>query len=231
MMHDGAPTQDELFWTSEADAWFERNRAALAARDLADDPVLEALDAVGAQPASVLEIGASNGYRLHAVHERYGAACTAVEPSAAAIANGRQRYAPVRFERGVAHDVPIDGERFEVVILHFVLHWVDRRHLLASVAEADRLLADGGLLVLGDFCPGRPQRVRYHHRPDADAWTYKQDYDALVLATGWYERCHTRIYHHADPRKTGPVPDAHRARVSVLRKALTSAYPEQRLDA
>ena len=51
--------------------------------------------------------------------------------------------------------------------------------MLRSVAEIDRVLPDGGFLLIGDFYPSLPQRVRYHHLPDQDVFAI----NAATLAT------------------------------------------------
>ena len=70
----------------------------------------------------------------------------------------------------------------------YVLHWVDRSTLTRTVCAIDGLVGDGGLLILGDFLPDYPQRRRYHHLPDEDLYTFKQDYPALFTGLGLYRK-------------------------------------------
>lgn len=218
-------SQHDTFLHGEGDAWFARNAAALEPdRAAGRDPVLRLLDRAGLRPASVLEVGAANGYRLAALAACTGCRATALEPSARALADGQARFPGVRFVRGLAHAMPeLPDAAFDLIIVHFVLHWVDRVRLLATVAEIDRVLSNGGCLVVGDFLPDSPQKVKYHHLPDADVWTYKQDYAALWLASGLYRLVDERTFDHAHP--TAPAADASaRARVALLRKDLHGLY-------
>jgi SAM-dependent methyltransferase len=212
--------QGAVFLHGEGDAWFLRNRQHLADEGHGEqDPVVRLLDGAGVRPTAALEVGASNGWRLAALVRRFGCAATAVEPSPLAVRDGEARFSAVRFVRGQAHDLAglADGS-FDLAVVNFVLHWVDRRALLRSVAEIDRVLRDGGWLVVGDFDPPAPQRVRYHHRPDADVWTYKQDYPAIWLASELYEEAASLRFHHATRVVSDGVEPAQRGRVSLLRK-------------
>lgn len=214
--------QGAIFAASEGDRWFARNRAALARFDPAADLPLRLLELYGVHPRRALEIGAANGYRLAALVERYGAHVVAVEPSFAAIRDGTAHFPAVTFVRGDAAAIPL-GEPFDLVIAHFVLHWLDRSSLLRAVAEIDRLLVDGGFLVIGDFLPANLLRVLYHHRAEDDLYTYKQNYAAIFLASGLY---HPVGLLTADDRCAldAAAGEATRTGTWLLRKQLTEHY-------
>ncbi len=184
------------------------------------DDVLALISEHLLDPRDVLEIGCANGYRLDKIARRYGCPTTGVEPSAEAIADGRLRYPDVRFHRGTASDIPLIAN-FDLVIVNFVLHWVDRSSILRSVAEIDRTVADNGYLIIGDFLPSYPQRVPYKHK--LGLWTYKQNYAALFLASGLYRVVAVETGHHdslmTDDGSTGTW---------LLRKSLTENYIERR---
>lgn len=219
-------TQDQVFSTGEGDRWFLRNRSALADADrLVDDPVIRLLEITALMPERVLEIGASNGYRLHALHARMNCEVTAVEPSQEAIDDGRRKYPAVTFFSGLASDIPIDeNARFDLVIVNFVLHWVDRSTLLRSVAEIDRMVADGGYLLIGDFYPVRPERVAYHHLPGTDVATYKQSYADIFIASVLYEEVAALTFDHTNHQIRPDADGDNRIRVSLLRKSLHGKY-------
>src|SRR6185503_8283483 len=123
--------------------------------------------------------------RLAAIHRVTGARTLAVEPSAQAIQDGLANFPFVTFVRGTADAVPLH-ESYDLVIVNFVFHWIDRLNLLRSVAEVDRLVRDGGFLIVGDFQPANRVRVPYHHLPDRGVHTYKQDYAELFQCLGLY---------------------------------------------
>jgi SAM-dependent methyltransferase len=215
--------QDDVFTAFEGDRWFDRNKGALAHFDPCSDLPLKLVELYGLQPRRVLEVGASNGFRLAAIADRYGASVVGLEPSAHAIVDGKARFPAVRFLQGEASDVAL-AEQFDLIIVNFVFHWIDRTRLLRTVAETDRLLLDGGYLVIGDFYPSNPIKVRYHHLPDQEMYTYKQDYAATYLASGLYHRVGTLTGDHASKSLDGTVSESQRIGVSLLRKRLEEHY-------
>lgn len=178
--------QDNIFSEFEGNRWFERNREALEQFDPQKDLPLRIMELYSLRPQSVLEIGGANGFRLAAIRERYATARLAVvEASKEAIQDGKSRYPFIDFSHGVASAISLE-EIFDLIIVNFVFHWVDRASLLRSVAEIDRLLEDGGFLIIGDFFPSNQLRVPYHHLPGQKVYTYKQNYAAPFLASGLY---------------------------------------------
>jgi SAM-dependent methyltransferase len=207
-------TQDEIFTASEADQWFERNKHVLDKLSDQDVP-LRLVELYKLRPASVLEIGAANGYRVAEIARRNGARGVAIEPSGKAIEDGRARFPHVAFHQGQARQLPIDGA-FDLVIVHFVLHWIDRKNLLGCIAEIDRVVADGGYLVIGDFHPWHPSRNNYHHLPEAEVMTYKQDYSQIFVATELYQPVGMLTSYGFE--LDAAVDDDRRAGVTLLRK-------------
>jgi SAM-dependent methyltransferase len=217
--------QDDVFTAGEADAWFERNTSAMQARtEAGNDPILKVLLQYGVRPATALEIGASNGYRMHLMTEVLGSKSTAIEPSVKAVEDGRSRFPAVKLDVGTASPLPYESASFDCVIVCGVFCWLDRAALLQGVAEADRVLKDGGHLVIGDFHPLRPERVRYHHRKDVEVFTYKQDYAAIFRATNIYELLAAEIFEHGAFEPRPEIPPHDRFGVTLLRKELTRGY-------
>ena len=218
--------QDDVFTGGEGDQWFQRNRAALdSAEALKSDPVLRAIELAGLKPEKAVEIGASNGFRLHVLQQLYHCEVTAVEPSEAAIAHGRIEYPKVHFVRGIASSVPIEHDAgFDLEIVNAVLGWIDRSTLLSSCAEIDRLLAENGFLVIGDFHPPAPERVNYHHRTDVALYTYKQDYADIFLATNLYTRFASIVFDHKNWTCHPETMPRDRFQVSVLKKTGQEGY-------
>src|SRR5215467_3983726 len=218
--------QDEIFLQSEGDRWLARNKAAISNPEYAvHDHVIQIMTMMNLAPRNVLEIGASNGWRLNEIALRFGSRVTAVEPSSDAIRDGQARFPSVQFLRGAASELPLDAQaRFDLVIVNFVFHWVDRSTLLRSVAEIDRVLADGGFLVIGDFYPSLSQRVRYHHLPDQDVWTYKQNYGDIFLASNLYEMIASYSFDHSTHAWRSDVRPEDRGQVTLLRKSVHGRY-------
>jgi len=221
--------QDELFIGSEGDRWFERNRQALNRFDVAADLPLRLLELYGLRPGRVLEIGAANGFRLAAIQARTGASAVAVEPSRRAIANGKASFPSIHFVEGSATSMPLQ-EGFDLVIVNFVLHWIDRGNLLRAVAEIDRLVKDSGYLLVGDFQPVNRRRVRYHHRPQANVFTYMQNYAEIFLESGLYHAVAMLSGDHAGKKLRPAVVESERIGAWLLRKETQTHYLEDGHD-
>ncbi len=80
-------SQEEIFKNQEADNWFLRNKDGLSPKE---DFITYLIDLYGAvnKDSNVIELGASNGYRLAKLHEKYGCKVYAVEPSKKALEDG-----------------------------------------------------------------------------------------------------------------------------------------------
>jgi SAM-dependent methyltransferase len=145
-----------------------------------------------------------------------------MDASREAIAAGSEAYPGLDLRHGVLSQIPFQNP-FDLVIVNFVLHWIDRELLAISVSEIDRLVAPSGYLVLGDFLPDRPTRRHYHHLPGAAVYTYKQDYAQMFMALGFYEEIDRVTFSHDNFEVSSATGDTaidpnDRAVVSVLRK-------------
>ena len=116
---------------------------------------------------------------------------------------------------------------FDLVIINFVFNWIDRSNLLRSVAEIDRLLVDGGFLIIGDFLPSNLTKVRYHHLPEKEVYTYKQNYAATFLASGLYHPVSLLTSHHTSRALNAEATEDQRAGAWLLRKMVREQYVER----
>jgi SAM-dependent methyltransferase len=234
--------QDEVFLASEGDAWFTRNRDKLEIEGKLDWPttLIEELaenrsggasgDEVAGSSvpaiAAVLELGCATGWRLEGIRKRLNIRCVGVDASRQAIEYGRSAYPDVEFHQGTLAAVPLD-ETFDVVILQAVLHWVDRSRLAASVAEIDRLVRDGGFLSVGDFLPDFQQRRTYHHLPEQEIYTYKQDYARIFESLGTYRAIRRVTFEVNDARLPLAASDPdNRKSCTILHKSLQGFYAD-----
>lgn len=215
--------QDNVFVSSEGDRWFERNHQALDQFDIAADLPLKLMDLYDLRPEWALEIGAANGFRLAAIQARTGASVVAVEPSRRAVANGKAIFSRVHFIQGSAIAVPLRAT-FDLVIVNFVLHWIDRGNLLRAVAEVDRLVKNHGYLMIGDFQPDNQLRIPYHHLPRGTVFTYKQNYAASFVASGLYHAVAMLSGDHASKQPQPAVAENERIGAWLLRKETESHY-------
>jgi len=188
-------TQKDAFLSYEADNYFLRNKDVKYTGE--NDVVLKVLREYNQQPRKVLEIGCSTGYRLDAISKLYkDAKTTGLEPSSEAIARGSAEYPHVKFVKGTADDMKdLESASFDLVIIGFVLYVVDREILFKVISETDRVLADGGTLMIIDFFSEIPVRNPYQHIKDIEAYAFKQNYDSIFIAS--------KLYHLLDKRSMG----------------------------
>jgi ubiquinone/menaquinone biosynthesis C-methylase UbiE len=218
--------QDTVFAEGEGDAYFERNPDSY---DAARDPVLAFLGSQPINPRNILEIGAGRGDRLAALHQRYQADVTAIDPSPAAVAYGQKTFPVIKFFAATARSLPLEDEQYDLVIGSFVFHWFDRKSLLTSAAEFDRVLKPDGHLLIADFAPFSPKKIRYHHRPDLEMYTYKQDYPALFLATAGYVLLGQQVLDYRSCiagsfTASTDIPERERFSITLLRKISGGTY-------
>ena len=214
-------SQKEIFRASEADAWFERNRAS-GAGEGSPSAVAAVLRQAGASPARVLEIGCSNGALLSALCSELGCQGAGIDPSAAAIAQGRERYPELRLEVATADGLPFDDAAFDAVVFGFCLYLCDRADLFLIAAEADRVLADPGWLAITDFLPPFPYRNAYSHYAGVDS--YKMDYSGMFAWNPAYVEVSRQAAAHGDGGIDAP--DARMGTV-LLRKNGSVAWPRE----
>lgn len=213
--------QSRVFEEGEGDQWFARNVGVLSSHE-SDDPITDMLARASAQGAigSLCEIGCANGWRLAAARRLLPQLrrTAGFDVSREAVQDGRRRWPELELEVGPADRPPVTGP-FDAVLVSFVLHWVDRSRLAASIAAIDGLVALDGLLILADFLPDSPCIRRYHHRSDCEVYTYKQDYSACFTALGFYREEEAAVFDHATHRRSGAIDEQNRAFVKVLRKS------------
>lgn len=216
--------EQHLAWSEgkAADEWFERNRVKLGAEaSLLRSTKLFSSHIVAGH--RVLEIGASNGHQLHKLQQLTGCEAFGIDPSISAIADGKTKYPGLGLSTGTADKLEFPDECFDVVILGFCLYLVDRSLLMRAVAEADRVLRRGGMLMIADFDPAVTHRRPFAHQQGL--WSYKMCYPDLWLASPDYvlvEKCsysHEGDEFHSDPGERV-------AAWVLVKQSHDDAYPE-----
>ena len=201
--------QDLIFREGEGTKWLKRNEPHLPIKN---DLVLDALgELIGGlnKTSQVLEIGCSNGWRLEEIKKRYGCKVYGVDPSRTALRlAGQKGVYPIL---GTARDLPMADNSCDMVIYGFCLYLCNREDMFLIAKEGDRVLKDGGLMVIYDFAAPRPQRVPYKHKNGV--WTYKQDYENMFLASPAYTKLLAK--HHVDGQ----------TKAVVLRKNIEQGWP------
>lgn len=214
------------FLSYEADAWFERNQSVINNYKAQNDRVLELIKNYGLQPKKVLEIGCSAGYRLNAIKELLPEAeVFGVEPSARAIEFGQKMYDQVNFFHGTADDLSgFENDSLDVVVVGFVFYVIDRNILLKVIAEIDRVLKNGGILIIVDFFSESSLKNIYQHIEEFNAYSFKQNYEDIFIATRLYYLLDKSTWSHSDKKLDASDNYYDKYSISLLKKDLEASY-------
>jgi SAM-dependent methyltransferase len=222
-------SQEEYFSRAGGDAYFDRNLALQSAPDrnhpalrLLGNPLPEDLSGTGRGAV----LGGAGGREAAALQEIVpGWRITNLDISEKAIEFGKRTFPNLEH-----HCLSITSTRpplsevigpQDLTMVVSVLHWVDRSMLSSSIANIDRVVVDGGLLLITDFLPSA--RRKNPIRGSQGFYTFKQDYAAIFLSLGTYEIERMQVRTSREPadldREERRVVDV------LLRKRLTSLYP------
>lgn len=205
-----------------ADAWFERNKPKLTGT-ASGDKATRLFAAHISAGQRVLEIGVANGHRLDRLRELSGCDGFGIDPSPAAIVDGTAKYDALHLAVGTAEKLGFPDGFFDAVIFGFCLYLVDRRMLAQVVAEADRVLAFGGRLMIVDFDPATPCRRPFVHHPGL--WSYKMCYPNLWLANPEYVLAEKVCYSH-DGEVFHADPGERVGAWVLIKQEMDAGYPE-----
>ena len=179
-------SQSKVFLEGEGDGWFERNKGTVDVKSifLGIDTIKRALQFRKHELKKILEVGCGNGAKLFDLCSYFNAKGFGIDPSAAAIENGKERYEGLQLSVSIASNLPYDDDSFDLLYFGYCLCLVDRNDVLKAVAEADRVLKKGGFLAILDFDPRQRYKRDYHHRPGL--FTYKTSHADFFTASGHY---------------------------------------------
>ncbi|HEY5746438.1 MAG TPA: class I SAM-dependent methyltransferase [Chryseolinea sp.] len=216
--------QKDAFLKYEADNYFARNKNVEYKGET--DVVIKMLQEYNVQPNRALEIGCNTGYRLDALFTLLQCLdVTGIEPSKQAIDLGRKMYPQVHFIHGTADDMSsLQAASFDLIIIGFVLYVVDRDILFKVVEETDRVLKDGGLLIIVDFFSEKPTRNPYQHIQEIEAFAYKQNYDEMFTASKLYHVIDKRSMDHASKDYDASNDFYNKYAMTTLKKDLAAGY-------
>ncbi|MFA4833303.1 MAG: class I SAM-dependent methyltransferase [Patescibacteria group bacterium] len=218
--------QHEIF-SKEGDNWFGRNKEILIDEESEKtvnylSQIINYLKENKLNFDKVFEIGCSNGWRLNKIRNIFKADCYGIEPSKLALRDGKKRYPSLKLTQGFSHDLSdFKDDFFDLVIISFVFHWVDRSKLLQSVSEIDRVLKNFGYLIIEDFNPGSACKVPYHHLSDKEVYTYKQNYSDIFVGSKLYNIINSKEYEF---HKGGGIDSQNLCHFTVLQKRLENNY-------
>lgn len=204
--------QSTAFLRGEGDRWYLRNLS----KPREPDPVFEVIKELKIKPKRpVLEIGCGDGWRLTIIRRELGSVCYGMDASKEAITNApdsTSRYG-IKCWCGTAEKINLPDNSVDMVIYGFCLYVADREDLFRITAESDRVLRDGGHIVIHDFHPDFTYSRIYEPKPELRS--YKQNYGRLWLGNPGYFLVHQQFIGVGDDRTS----------VVVLKKNLAKGWP------
>lgn len=219
-------SQKNTFLRYEADEWFNRNKNVILNYHPSNDYVLNLIDNYKIKFGSILEIGCSAGYRLNAIkNTNKNSQVFGIEPSEKAIKYGEKNFSDISFIHGTADDLSyFDDESLDIVIVGFVFYVVDRNILMKVVSEIDRVLKNGGSIIIIDFFSEVSLKNLYHHIDDFEAYSFKQNYDEIFTVSKLYYLIDKSTYNHSTKLLDSSNDYNNNYSISLLKKDLNSSY-------
>ncbi len=219
-------SQRKAFQQYEANQWFIRNKPILDNYAGENDFVINLLQLYNIKPLRILEIGCSAGYRLNYLRNLFPAAeITGIDPSSEAVNAGKRHYPGVELFEGTADDLSrFEDGYFDLIIVGFVFYVIDRSLLLRVVAEIDRVLCNKAVVINIDFFSERPNRNRYHHITEFDAFSFKQNYENIFIASEMYQLLHRVSFHHEKRLADATDDYFNKCSATLLKKDIDAVY-------
>jgi len=192
-------SQKDVFLASEGDAWFRRNESTLERVNWSDDSVVKRVASLLTDTQRrVLEIGCGGGSRLRHLQEKHNCVVTGIDPSKGGVAKALTNR--IQATVGTADELPFPDSSFDFVIFGFCLYLCDDKDLFRIAAEADRVLASPGWLLILDFDAPAPVYPPYHHV--AGLRSRKMDYKSMFSWHPGYSLASYEKFHHVSRQWT-----------------------------
>lgn len=172
--------QKDIFLKSEGNQWFQRNKNSSNKASKSYEFYKKYIK----NGYKVLEIGCSIGNNLDFFQQYYNCEGYGIDPSKDAIEEGKEKFKNLNLMVGTSDKLEFEDEYFDFVIFGFCLYLVDRKLLLKSICEADRVLKNGGYLGITDFDPQYPKRRPYRYVKGL--FSYKMNYSNVFLSVPDY---------------------------------------------
>jgi ubiquinone/menaquinone biosynthesis C-methylase UbiE len=216
--------QESIFSQGEGDQWFTRNLSQInISGSFADvEFILERLNPFHSQINQVLEVGCAAGHKVEKMASVLGATPFGIDPSEKAINAASERMNNFEnFVVGTVDKINFPDSRFDAVFVAFCMYLVSRDELDRAIGEIDRVLRDGGFLIIEDFDPGVEQEVVYKHHSAVK--TYKADYASYFLNLGKYYLIEKKSFSHVSNHFSSDIDE--RISLQILQKNTNPSAP------
>ena len=133
---------------------------------------------------SMLDVGCANGDFLNKFLENKIIKKFGVETSKKTINLCKKRHKHIHFTKAFAHNLPFTDNKFDLVNIWSVLHWVDRNYYLQSLGELIRVTKK--YLMVMDFFPKIEHKSKYIHKKGF--FTFKSNFDKILSNTKFLKK-------------------------------------------
>jgi ubiquinone/menaquinone biosynthesis C-methylase UbiE len=214
--------QRDVFRDREGDNYFVRNEKTLLGTSPVKSLVIERIahHIAPSQGTRVLEVGCASGGNLAALNNLRTIEGFGIDPSSDAVRAGQESFPNFDLHVGTADSLPFDDGCMDVVWFGFCLYLVDRALLYRVIAEADRVLTEGGFIAIHDFDPDVACVRPYSHYAGLNS--YKMNYSAMFLCNPAYALVEKLSFSHYDTQWTNDAQQ--RLGLWICRKNLQLGY-------
>jgi ubiquinone/menaquinone biosynthesis C-methylase UbiE len=120
--------------------------------------------------------------------------------------------------------ISIWDQKYITFIVGFVFYVIDRELLFQSIAEIDRVLKNGGFVVIIDFFSEKTLKNNYAHISEFQAYAFKQQYEDIFTSSHLYQLMDKTTLNHESS-----IPDVHTdfynlMSVTMLKKDIDAPY-------
>jgi len=133
---------------------------------------------------NMLDVGCGNGDFLNNFLKKKRIKKFGIEPSQQTINLCKKRYKNINFKKAFSHNLPFRDNKFDLVNVWSVLHWIDRNYYLQSLGELVRVT--NKFLMVSDFFPKIEHKTKYKHK--SGFFTFKTDFDKILNSSGYLKK-------------------------------------------
>ena len=218
-------SQEDIFITSEADAWFERNISKATEAASKEHNVIKGMISCKLPiSGSFIDLGGGTGTVAAGIIKLFPKwKGTVLEPSQKARTLGLKTFPMVDFIHGsLSKKENIPNKSYDLAIISMVFTWIDRNLLSQAIANTDSLVKPGGHIIIQDFYAPFPKINNYHHKEGL--FTYKQDYTLPFIALNTYLELYKKTSSISHANYDNKDPYDVWLTTSVLQKDLIDQY-------
>ncbi|MBT7623275.1 MAG: class I SAM-dependent methyltransferase [Flavobacteriaceae bacterium] len=177
--------QKNTFLNQEGDQWFKRNKPFFSKNS---HSIAECILPFINDENKILEVGSSDGTKLNYISQKlsnFSLDLYGVDPSKEAIKSGNSEFPELKLSIGTSDHLEFTNNFFDLIIIGSCFYLIDRELIYKTISEIDRLLKEGGYLVITDFDTPYPVKLKYGH--SNGMFSYKNDYSNFFLGGCHYD--------------------------------------------